>query len=75
MCLYGNYGCDKREYEEQCVMSIWDTEGGPTSARFLLVDEDELNVNFTANITEKVTEPVFFSRQTVELQLSAESSR
>ena len=55
-------------------MSILDTEGGPTTARFRPGHEDELNIKFTANLTEKVTEPAFFSRQTVELQLSAESS-
>ena len=54
VCLYDTYGCDKLEYEEQCVSSIFDTEGGSTSARYRPGDVDETIINVSANFTEEV---------------------
>ena len=59
MCLYDTYGCDKLEYEEQCISSILDTEGGPTRARYRPGDVNETLIKFTTNITDQVTEPAF----------------
>ena len=57
MCLHLNYGCDTFEDQEQCITSINNTEGGPTRARYRPGDVNETLINFTAKITEKVTEP------------------
>ena len=54
VCLHNTYGCDKYEYEEQCLSSIFDTEGGNTSAEYRPGDVNETTIEFTANITEKV---------------------
>lgn len=55
MCLYGTYGCDDQESEEQCVESIFDTEGGSTTARYRPGDTDEEDISITAELTDKVT--------------------
>lgn len=55
VCLYDTYGCDAYEYEEQCVSSIFDTEGGSTTAVYRPGDPYESTINFTFELTEKVT--------------------
>ena len=54
VCLYDTYGCDDQAYEEQCVDSIFDTEGGSTRARYRPGDDNETLINFTANLTKEV---------------------
>ena len=58
ICTQESYGCDEYGYREKCTKSINDTEGGPTTARYRPGDKDELNIYFTAKLTE-VTEPTF----------------
>ena len=53
VCLYDNYGCDNSESERQCVMSIFDTEGGPTRATYRPGDDHETAINFTATSTDE----------------------
>ena len=54
ICLYNNYGCDKTEIEKECIMSVFDTEGGPTRATYRPGDDHETTINFTANVTDTV---------------------
>lgn len=55
VCLFNTYGCDDIDYEEKCVMSVNDTEGGFTRARYRPGNEGETPVYYTANVTDKVT--------------------
>ncbi|CAN0164916.1 unnamed protein product, partial [Ascophyllum nodosum] len=57
VCLYDTYGCDDQAHEEQCVNSIFDTEGGSTRARYRPGDDNETLINFTVNLTEEVKVP------------------
>ncbi|CAN0315183.1 unnamed protein product, partial [Ascophyllum nodosum] len=72
VCLYDTYGCDKFEYEEQCLGSIFDTEGGSTRARYRPGDANETSINFTTNITDKRGWCVIFETSALEFNLGEE---
>lgn len=54
VCLFNDYGCDSIEQRKNCVMSVNDTEGGPTRARYYPWQaEDQQDISTKVGETSK----------------------
>lgn len=55
MCLYNFFGCDEMDLEEFCVSSVFDTEGGSSTAVFNPGGDLEQEIATTAYLTDDVS--------------------
>ncbi|CAN0469176.1 unnamed protein product, partial [Ectocarpus sp. 12 AP-2014] len=60
VCLYNFFGCDDMDLEEFCASSVFDTEGGSSTAVFNPGGDLEQEIATTAYLTDEVTRLLLF---------------
>ncbi|CAM9511484.1 unnamed protein product, partial [Ectocarpus fasciculatus] len=67
VCLYNYFGCDDMDLEEFCVSSVFDTEGGRSSAVFNPGGDLEQEIATTAYLTDERGWCVSFETSAVDI--------